>query len=115
MPIHSRYPPITVPAEDLWAFVFDDAHREYPESHGVYAFLQASNLLTDGTVFYVDTTTKRQYTFSQVRAAAEQFGKGLLDNWGWRKGDVLAFSLPIPPTSLPPRLAPSTQEEWCVR
>ncbi|KAJ8116859.1 hypothetical protein OPT61_g1804 [Boeremia exigua] len=78
MPVHSRYPPIKIPSVDLWAFNFDNAAREFPDNHAVY----------------VDTAANKKHTFRGVQTAAEEFGKGLMDNWGWQKGDLLVLITP---------------------
>ncbi|EKG13836.1 AMP-dependent synthetase/ligase [Macrophomina phaseolina MS6] len=78
MPIHSAYPPITVPSVDLWTFLFERTDREYPDHH----------------VVYVDVATQRRVTFRDIRETAERFGKGLRQHWRWQKGDVLALMTP---------------------
>lgn len=45
-------------------------------------------------MIYVDPTTPRSYTYTQVRATAIEFGKGLRTSWEWKKGDVLATFSP---------------------
>lgn len=56
--------------------------------------VSASSLVgstTDGeAVVYVDVAANKKFTFEDIRSTAEQFGKGLMANWGWRKGDILA-------------------------
>ena len=94
MPIHSRYPPIAITSLDLWAFVFDNADREFPDDHGGYALLLSRDLLTAEVVVYVDTAANKKLTFRDIRATAEQVGQGLLANWGWREGDILALITP---------------------
>lgn len=37
---------------------------------------------------------QRSLKFYELRAAAEQFGRGLQEHWSWRKGDVLALMTP---------------------
>ncbi|OAL45121.1 acetyl-CoA synthetase-like protein [Pyrenochaeta sp. DS3sAY3a] len=78
MPIESSYPPITVLPVDLWAFFFENPGREYPDDH----------------VLFVDIATEKRLEFRELRAAAEAFGRGLLEHWKWRKGDVLAMMTP---------------------
>ena len=34
MVIDSTYPPITVPPENLWRFLFERTDRDYPDNHG---------------------------------------------------------------------------------
>jgi acyl-CoA synthetase (AMP-forming)/AMP-acid ligase II len=45
-------------------------------------------------VLFVDVATGKRLTFNQIRASGEQFGKGLQEQWDWRKGDVLATVSP---------------------
>jgi 4-coumarate--CoA ligase len=46
------------------------------------------------TVLFVDVASGKRLTFNQLRSTGEQFGKGLQDQWQWRKGDVLATVSP---------------------
>jgi 4-coumarate--CoA ligase len=46
------------------------------------------------TVLFVDVASGKRLTFNQLRTTGEQFGKGLQDQWQWRKGDVLATVSP---------------------
>ncbi|RDL36925.1 Acetyl-CoA synthetase-like protein [Venustampulla echinocandica] len=80
MPTESTFPSIPIPDVDLWTFMFErkPEERQYP----------------DDRVIYIDPDTKRSYTYAQVRSVALDFGKGLKANWGWEKGDVLAFYTP---------------------
>ena len=41
-----------------------------------------------------DAETGRTYTFSGLKHASHEFGKGLKARWGWKKGDVLALYTP---------------------
>jgi acyl-CoA synthetase (AMP-forming)/AMP-acid ligase II len=45
-------------------------------------------------VLFVDVATGRRLTFDQIRTSAKKFGKGLQDQWGWLKGDVMATVSP---------------------
>lgn len=58
---------------------------------GGCVFLNASNTTA---VLFVDTATEKRLTFRELRAAAEPFGRGLLEHWKWRKGDVVAMMTP---------------------
>lgn len=40
---------------------------------------------------YIDIAANRKLTFGDIRATAEGFGKGLIANWAWRRGDTLAL------------------------
>jgi 4-coumarate--CoA ligase len=46
------------------------------------------------TVLFVDVASGKRLTFNQLRTTGEEFGKGLQDQWQWRKGDVLATVSP---------------------
>ncbi|KIW30608.1 uncharacterized protein PV07_06341 [Cladophialophora immunda] len=78
MPIESAHPPISIPAVDVWTFLFDRTDREYPEDH----------------VVYVDVAAQQQHTLRDVRDAARRFGQGVQSQWNWRKGDVMAVFTP---------------------
>lgn len=45
-------------------------------------------------MLFVDVASGKKLTFNQIRTYGEQFGKGLQEQWGWRKGDVLATVSP---------------------
>ncbi|CAG8235560.1 unnamed protein product [Penicillium salamii] len=74
MPLNSQYEPVQIPSVDLWAFLFDQG-RSFP----------------DEKVIYVNSQTKRQYTWSDTRASALDFGATLQTLWDWKKGDVLGL------------------------
>ncbi|KAI5844160.1 hypothetical protein BZA05DRAFT_343349 [Tricharina praecox] len=74
MPAHSQYPPIPVPKEDLYRFIFDRKDRPFPDSQ----------------VIFVDGNTNREMTFADLRDQSKAFGIGLKSIWEWKKGDVLA-------------------------
>ncbi|KAF1845674.1 4-coumarate-CoA ligase-like protein [Cucurbitaria berberidis CBS 394.84] len=78
MPSESKYPNLPIPNVDLWAFLFERKDKPYAEDK----------------VIYYDPYTKRSYTYAQVKATAENFGKGLKALWDWQKGDVLALYTP---------------------
>lgn len=42
-------------------------------------------------VVYVDTAANQKFTFKDIQSTAKQFGNGLLSNWAWRKGDIVAL------------------------
>jgi 4-coumarate--CoA ligase len=102
MPIESAYPSITVPAVDLWNFLFERSDREFPEDHGKLNHCNTHSkgdeesfmILIEHLVVYVDITAERQVKFGDVRQAAEQFGRGLRQHWKWQKGDVMALFTP---------------------
>lgn len=76
MPSRSPYPAFEVPDNDLWGFLFERPNLPFPPRDRV--------LLSS-------TETTRTYTYAQIQAAAEDFGKGLRASWDWRKNDVLAL------------------------
>ncbi|KAH6853049.1 putative amp-binding enzyme [Alternaria rosae] len=78
MPIESSYPPIAIPAVDVWTYFLERPDREYPEDH----------------VLFVDVATGRKLTYALLRSCAKQFGSALQERWQWRKGDVLAIMTP---------------------
>lgn len=45
-------------------------------------------------VLFVDAATTRELTYRKLRTSAERFGRGLQEQWRWRKGDVLAIMTP---------------------
>ncbi|KAI9855326.1 MAG: putative NRPS-like protein biosynthetic cluster [Vezdaea acicularis] len=75
MPSGSLYPPIDIPEVDIWAFLFENKSRPYP----------------DNKLICLDPDTKRSYTYEDVRNMAIDFGKGLKSLWDWHKNDVLAL------------------------
>jgi 4-coumarate--CoA ligase len=42
-------------------------------------------------VIYQCPVTNRHYTYETLKKTTEQFGSGLRNKWGWKKGDVLAL------------------------
>lgn len=71
--------------------MFGDRHRDFPVTKAI--------LTCD--------ETNRSYSWGDIRSGSIEFGKGLMEVWGWKKGDVLAFYTPnnidVCDTS-PPRL-----------
>jgi len=45
-------------------------------------------------VLFVDVASGRKLPYYDLRSTAESFGKGLQEQWQWRKGDVLAIMTP---------------------
>ncbi|KAK1769742.1 hypothetical protein QBC33DRAFT_531838 [Phialemonium atrogriseum] len=78
MPYPSSFPPVSIPDLDLWTFLFERKDKPFPSS---------KEILTDAE-------TGRTYTFSGLKHASHEFGKGLKARWGWKKGDVLALYTP---------------------
>jgi 4-coumarate--CoA ligase len=98
MPTESTYPKLDIPDIDLWALLFENKNREFPDDKGI-KFVTccivkngADSLF--GIVIYLDPYTSRSYTYAQVRQTAIAFGQGLLALWDWQKNDVLAFYTP---------------------
>ncbi|KAK4199135.1 putative 4-coumarate--CoA ligase [Triangularia verruculosa] len=82
MPLQSTYPPVTIPENvDLWTFLFSH------DSPCIREFPPTKEILTC-------PVTGQSYTWAALRDAALAFGNGLVQNWGWKKGDVLAFYTP---------------------
>lgn len=88
MPVHSKYPPIVVPQQDVWNFVFDRRDRPFPDDH----------------VIFVDGNTKRQLTYADLREQSKAFGIGLKSRFSWRKDDVFCLfctnQIDTPPLTL---------------
>jgi 4-coumarate--CoA ligase len=93
MPATSTFPPVDVPDVDLWTFLFESKERSYPDDKGKFPGLQDWRFLMH-VVLFVDSITNRSYTYSQTKAAALDFGKGLRSIFDWKKGDVLALFTP---------------------
>lgn len=74
----SLYADVDIPDTDLYSFIFSLRKRSFP----------------DDKIIYRDAVTDRFYTFTDVRNAALDFGKGLRSIWDWKKGDVLALFTP---------------------
>lgn len=81
MPHQSLYAPIPIPEVDIFTLLFQQKRRSFPDT---------KELLTDG-----EHAAARSYTHAGLRAAATAFGRDVLKaQWGWRRGDVLAFFTP---------------------
>ena len=78
MPTESPYPRIDIPSIDIWALLFENGERPYP----------------DDKLIYRDADTARSYSYAQVKSTAIDFGKGLKSVWGWKRGDVLGLFTP---------------------
>ncbi|KAK4230546.1 hypothetical protein QBC38DRAFT_469021 [Podospora fimiseda] len=79
MPYQSTFPPINIPEDlDLWSLLFQDQKRDFPVSQ----------------VILTCAETEQSYTWRDIRDASLKFGQGLQTNWGWKRGDVLAFYTP---------------------
>lgn len=97
MPTSSLHPPIEVPDQDLWQFLFENRNRGYHDDKGITcnsSVLEDTNQLFADTVLFVDAITDRQYTYAEIKHAAIDFGKGLKGLLGWGKGDVLCLYTP---------------------
>lgn len=75
MPHPSPYPPIDIPNEDIYSFLFGRTDRPYPDNHPTF----------------ICADTKRTVTFAEARDQSQRFGAGLKSLWEWRKGDVMAM------------------------
>ncbi|KAF2857263.1 acetyl-CoA synthetase-like protein [Piedraia hortae CBS 480.64] len=78
MPTPSSYPQIDIPNVGIWDFLFARKEKGFQ----------------DDKVIFLDPNINRSYTFAQVKKTASDFGKGLQDQWGWQKGDVLGIYSP---------------------
>ncbi|KAK4129573.1 acetyl-CoA synthetase-like protein [Parathielavia appendiculata] len=79
MPYPSTFPHLDIPKNvDLWTLLFGDRLRDFPP---------AKEILTCAE-------TGRSYTWAELRRASIEFGQGLKEHWGWRKGEVLTFYTP---------------------
>lgn len=80
MPHKSLYAPIAIPEVDIFTHLFHQPQRPFPDT---------KVLLIDGE------QPTRSYTLASLRAAATDFGRNVLQTqWGWCRGDVLAFYTP---------------------
>jgi len=75
MPFASVFPSISIPALNLWDFLFVSAKEGFQEDK----------------VIYRSATGFRQYNVGQVRNTAQTFGEYLQVQWHWQKGDVFAI------------------------
>ncbi|RDW77729.1 hypothetical protein BP6252_05782 [Coleophoma cylindrospora] len=66
---------IEIPESDIWGTLFKRSQKPFP----------------DDQVIYQCPITNRNYIWSALRTATEQFGSGLQTRWAWKKGDVLAL------------------------
>ncbi|KAK4105847.1 acetyl-CoA synthetase-like protein [Parathielavia hyrcaniae] len=79
MPYSSTFPPLDIPETvDLWTLLFGDRPRDFPPTKEILTCAE----------------TGRTYTWAELRGVSIEFGKGLKEQWRWRKGDVLAFYTP---------------------
>ena len=78
MPYPSTFPPLDIPNDiDLWTLLFDK-QGDFPPSKEILTCFE----------------TGRSYTWETLRRKCVEFGEGLQEQWGWKKGDVLAFYTP---------------------
>jgi 4-coumarate--CoA ligase len=78
MVIKSPYPPIDIPEIDIPTFLFETKRPtqfNYPRTRPLF----------------IDAKTGRTLSLDQIHTQSRQFGQGLKDNWGWKKGDVLCI------------------------
>lgn len=100
--IKSFHEPLQIPDLDLWQLVFERKDRPFPGDKGKLIFslnyflclnMRIGNSNTDLEI-YIDPDTRRSYTWAQVKSTAQEFGKGLKSQWGFKKGDALGFFSP---------------------
>ena len=81
MVIKSPYPTINVPQVDIPTLLFETPR---PERH---------NFPRDRPIF-LDSKSDRSLSLNQLHEQSRRFGAGLVEKWGWGKGDVVCiFSL----------------------
>lgn len=84
MPHQSLYPSIPIPEVDIFTHLFGRDDQQ-PLAK---PFPPTKEILTDGE------RPHRSYTWAQLRSRSAAFARGLRAEWGWRRGDVLAFYTP---------------------
>ncbi|RFU23812.1 hypothetical protein B7463_g12526, partial [Scytalidium lignicola] len=84
MALNSPFPPLRIPDQDVWDFLFDR-----PDAHN------------SEKVLFTSEDLSQRYTASAVRETALRFGDALQRHFSWRKGHVLAVvsanSVHLPP------------------
>ncbi|KAK4182634.1 hypothetical protein QBC35DRAFT_444854 [Podospora australis] len=79
MPFDSTFPPLDIPEDvDLWSLLFAGNQRPFPANKKILTCPE----------------THGSYTWSDLREASINFGRGLQEQYAWKKGDVLAFYTP---------------------
>ncbi|KAL3463342.1 hypothetical protein BJX64DRAFT_276481 [Aspergillus heterothallicus] len=68
----------SVPEAGIWQLLFQCQSPQFPNNH----------------VIFQDGTSKKSYTYNDLRVLSEQFGLALRSQWSWRKGDVLVLMSP---------------------
>ncbi|KAK5203001.1 hypothetical protein LTR96_011110 [Exophiala xenobiotica] len=71
----SPFPPLALPEQDIFSFVFGSKTRPVPADH----------------VMFQDGDTEKMYTYSGVQQRSRAFGAGLKNELDWQKGDILAL------------------------
>ncbi|KAL1877094.1 hypothetical protein VTK73DRAFT_8902 [Phialemonium thermophilum] len=78
MPHSSSFPSLNIPDVDLWTFLCERKEKPFPDDKEIFT----------------EAETDRTYTYSHLRNAAYDFGRGLRELWGWKKGQVLVIYTP---------------------
>lgn len=60
----------------------------------LYTLRVSVNVLTSPTVIFSDLATQKQHTLHSLRTASASLRPGLLTQWNWQKGDVMALFTP---------------------
>lgn len=82
MPHQSLYAPIDIPEVDIFTLLFQNPSKQRP-------FPDTKELLTDGE------HPNRSFTHKTLHDTAIAFGRDVLRaQWGWQRGDVIAFYTP---------------------
>lgn len=79
MVITSTYPDVPLAAKPIFDFLFSNPAKTWPDSQVIFRDADAPS---------------RSYTFGEVRDRAVAFGKGLMSEYGFRKGSTLALFSP---------------------
>ncbi|KAM0819603.1 hypothetical protein AB5N19_05419 [Seiridium cardinale] len=79
MVFSSPHADVVIPNQDVWSFLFENKDPAK---------------FNDSKEIFIDGDTGRSYTFTQLRNATIEFGKGLKSQWGFKRGDVLGVFSP---------------------
>ncbi|KAI5803016.1 hypothetical protein EDC01DRAFT_490733 [Geopyxis carbonaria] len=78
MPFKSSIKPLEIPDVDVWDLLFENPGRFYPEDHALF----------------IDGENGDTLDFRKLHDEAKAFGRGLLKQWEWKKGEVLMILSP---------------------
>lgn len=106
MPTSSLETLDAIPPVDVWSLLFERPSLEFPKDHGKFCEYDIASNVPESKLpvfistnrwplaIYVDVSTGREQTYSEIRDNSIRIGKALCHNWGWRKGDVMAVFTP---------------------